>query len=351
MRAILYRVDGGQGVGLGHVQRCLSLAAATAARGLTPAFLVNDDRAVADRITRAGWRVDAAESASWSPEDLARLLRVAAEVSAEIVVVDSDVDPPEFSGGIREAGLLSCTIDDESCDDVRANVLVNGDAHANQQRYSSGRSTTFLLGPEFAMVSPRYLEPARPARVPARSALLTLGGSDPLGLFPSLVSAVADTVDDVDWEIVVGPFIAVGDSTASTLETLGTSVRVTRAPDSMFDSLQRADVALTAAGQTLYEAAVLGRPAVAFAVAENQVPQLEAFVRQGTVISAGDPASGDVAARALAQLRSLMIDPECLRVMGEAGRRFIDGHGTFRVIDRLLAERARGAKRMEARDA
>jgi spore coat polysaccharide biosynthesis predicted glycosyltransferase SpsG len=239
---------------------------------------------------------------------------------------------------VREAGLFACAIDDNSCDDVRAHVVINGDAHAKEQRYRAvNANATFLLGPEYALVAPGFTDGIDPPRVPPRSALLALGGSDPYRLMPALIHGVAALSGSLTWEIVIGPFAARDEATATALASVGDGATVQHGPASLRDSIARSDVALTAAGQTLYEMAALGRPAVAIAVAGNQEPQLEAFVRQGAVVSAGRAQDGDAAARAVTLVAELAADAARLAAMSEAGRRFIDGRGASRAIDAVLA--------------
>jgi UDP-2,4-diacetamido-2,4,6-trideoxy-beta-L-altropyranose hydrolase len=335
---ILFRVDGGTGVGLGHLQRCLSLAAAAAARGATAEFAVNRDPIAIDRVRAAGWSVTPVTAPSWSSDDLNRLLELARERGVSIVVVDSDLDPPDYLGRVREAGLFACAIDDNSCDDVRAHVVINGDAHAKAQRYRAiTADATFLLGPEYALVAPGFTDGVDAPRVPPRSALLALGGSDPCRLMPALIHGVAALAVPLAWEIVIGPFAALDEATARALASVVDRATVEHGPRSLRDSIARSDIALTAAGQTLYEMAALGRPAVAIAVAGNQEPQLDAFVRQGAVVSAGRAGDGDAAARAVALLAGLVAHPARLAAMSDAGRRFIDGRGAFRAADALLA--------------
>lgn len=125
----------------------------------------------------------------------------------------------------------------------------------------------------------------------------------------------------------LGGFVGTPRTEAATrLASVGVS-----SPRSLSDLVAQADIVLTAAGQTLYELAALGRPAVAIQLAENQGPQLRAFVAAGTVVSVGcvsDPEIERLAVRAVLQLAQ---QPERLLQMSAAGRDLVDGQGAHRV--------------------
>lgn len=309
-------------------------------RGQDSLFVVNGDAAVAQRVRDAGFAAALAAARSWTAEDADGLAVLATARGAGILVVDSDLDPPEFIGRLRAAGFFCCAVEDNSCEDVRAHVLVNGDAHAADQTYrSSTGDTVWLLGPEFTPVVPGAADGVPEARVPVESVLLTLGGSDSCRLMPRLIEAIEQFPAALSWEVVIGPFTGQADAIAAALAPVRARVRVQQAPASMIQSIARCDVALTAAGQTLYELAAMGRPAVAISVAANQEPQLEAFVKSGAVISAGRAEDGDAVRRAVGELTALLGDQHRLKAMAAAGRQFVDGRGATRVIEALL-ERA-----------
>ena len=55
MGNVLFRVESGVGVGLGHIQRCLSLASALLEIGHTSPFVVSGDASDRAKIERHGF--------------------------------------------------------------------------------------------------------------------------------------------------------------------------------------------------------------------------------------------------------------------------------------------------------
>lgn len=342
--SVFFRVDAGPGIGLGHLQRCLSLATALAESGSQVSFLVNDARMAADRVAAAGFPVtQLSDVESWSIADASRLLEEVASRGASTVVVDSDLKSATYMRKVRAAGVTLCAIEDNDNDEVVAHLLLNGDAHAQYQKYRSATGDTeVVLGPAYAPLAAPYADywtsgAGSEAAVPPRHLLVTLGGSDPHGLMPALIRAAGDAPPPLQLHVVVGPFTGREEEIDGALRRLSRRAIVHMAPASMFPIISACDLALSAAGQTLYELAACGRPAVAIEAAVNQRRQLHEFVSSGAVMRAGAATDAGIAARAVSMATALAGQPDVLRAMAAAGPAFIDGQGARRAARRLLA--------------
>ena len=78
MIKVLFRMDAGPSVGLGHLQRSLSLATALHQLGTVCIFLTNGNRSVQGRLAAAGFKTNNLDGVKLgSVEDLKRTLAVA----------------------------------------------------------------------------------------------------------------------------------------------------------------------------------------------------------------------------------------------------------------------------------
>jgi spore coat polysaccharide biosynthesis predicted glycosyltransferase SpsG len=93
--------------------------------------------------------------------------------------------------------------------------------------------------------------------------------------------------------------------------------------------MRRADLAVSAAGQTLFELAATGAPTLAIAVADNQRPQLEALGAAGVVI----PVTAETLAPRLATVAE---DRAMRQALAERGQALVDGLGADRVAHAIL---------------
>ena len=89
--SVLFRVDASPLIGLGHLQRCLSLGAALHHYDARCYFLTNDRSEVLERVVRFGFEgFSLGTGESWGQQDLEQTLAIAADQGCSAVVVDSD---------------------------------------------------------------------------------------------------------------------------------------------------------------------------------------------------------------------------------------------------------------------
>lgn len=336
---VLIRVDGAAQVGLGHLQRSLSLATGLSSLGVPCLFVTNDDPLVSRRVSRFGFGgATIGAVPSWGEQDLGRTVQVAREAGCAGVVVDSDGEGLAFLAGLRREGFWVAAVDDSASYDFPCHLVVNGDAHAAGLQYtSSSGDTRFLLGPKYSILRWEFCKPhARIVRKTPEELLVMMGGADPFNLMPRVLALVKEHPLPVRVTGVVGPFFRdVEQMQAAETQAQG-AIRLVFDPDSMRDLMLEADVAVSAGGQTLYELACVGTPTVAVSVADNQDRQLEAFSDSGCVIVAG---RGD-APNIMTDIRNLVVslfqEEQRRARMSAAGQQLIDGNGALRVASAIL---------------
>jgi UDP-2,4-diacetamido-2,4,6-trideoxy-beta-L-altropyranose hydrolase len=213
MSRVLFRVDVGSAIGLGHLARSLALAAAGRDAGMQCVFLavgsVIGYRTALKLVTDSGFEVKIFEQvALGGREDLERTLDQAARHSSDAVVVDSYHVDGQFFERLRAAGLFVIANDDLALHPFPCQLVVNGGAHACELPYrSSSGDTRFLLGPEYALLRPEFRDlPRRAVCAVARNILVTLGGADPRNLMPRLLGLLAELPGDFEVAAIIGPF-------------------------------------------------------------------------------------------------------------------------------------------------
>jgi spore coat polysaccharide biosynthesis predicted glycosyltransferase SpsG len=169
--------------------------------------------------------------------------------------------------------------------------------------------------------------------------VVTLGGGEVPGVTEPLLAALDASPGDFVVDALVGPF-ADPRPVAAAGARCRRRVRVHHDPPDVRGLFLDADLAVSAAGQTLFELAWAGCPAVAIAVADNQRANLAGFAARGTVRVGAAPDGPDFAARLADTLRAVLADVEARRAMSAAGQRLVDGHGARRVAAAALGREA-----------
>lgn len=341
MRCVLCRVDGGPNEGLGHLQRCLSLAEALRRQGMTVLFLAQELVDVRARVDAAGFTFlpsswDASNAGGSRDRD--GVMAAASVHGCECVILDSYHIDNEYISAIRHAGFITIVIDDIAAHPFAAHLVVNGAAGSETIPYrSSAGDTIFLLGPKYVPLHTAFLD--APARVPSPTVnriLVTVGGADAGQALHTILRAVDTVPAPFSVTAVIGPFAEL-----HALEPVPGDYRhhltLARAPRHLRDLMTEADLAVSAGGQTLYELAACGLPTVAVQLHDNQTFNVRGLAAAGIVRDGGCVADSDFESGLSQMVTDLIGDGGQRARMSEDGRSLVDGRGAVRVAEAVAA--------------
>lgn len=324
---VLVRADGGAGIGLGHVTRCLALAGALRARGAEVVFVTSpEDPAVLAKIKAAGGLVETFPKGADEDAAIAFLLAVAAKAPTRLVVADSYRVEPKHRRAIMAAGLKLLALDDFGSGAVDADFVLspNLTAGADARRLFGPRYA--LLRPEFPAAAGRPLEKAGVPRI-----LVTMGGSDPAGLTREAWKALDAAPGSFALDLLVGAANPQAGALARDAAAARHETVAHHDPADVPGLMRRAALAVSAAGSTCWELACLGVPSIVLVTADNQKGVAEGLVKSGFAVRA------DGVSAAATQAAALLADPARLKAMSAAGKALVDGRGAERVAEAVLA--------------
>jgi UDP-2,4-diacetamido-2,4,6-trideoxy-beta-L-altropyranose hydrolase len=309
-REVQVLTTAGTAIGLGHLRRCLALAGALREHGAEVSFAI-----VGDHVGQDAERF----------EDVDQAVNALAARRHDVLVVDAySVHEPHLEK-LRGGAATLVVLDDQADRSLPADVVLNASPAAVSLAYRLAPGCRRLFGPAFALlargfaqVSPRVAPPS------VAHVLVTLGGSDPRGLTAQIVAALLVALPTVTLDVVIGPLFG------ETAIAAGDRVRLHHAPSTLLPLMAETDLAVTGGGQTTYELAACGIPAVALCLAENQRGNLVPLAAAGTLIAVDELAAIVPAVVALAG------DRPRRQQMSEAGRRLVDGRGAERAAASIL---------------
>ena len=355
---LLFRADGGPGIGAGHVMRCLALAQELRRQGAS-CHLATCRPEAATAWTDDGFPVLPLPGAIAGAAELAATAALAARPGTRWLICDSYALSAAEHAVLRRAGCRMACWDDLADRPLSCDLVINHNAGAALLDYPCPA----LLGPHYATLRREILGLHRH---PGGGILITFGAAEPAELGLAAARALLTACPDAAVHLVCPPVQAAEEALPSLIpmslkahpcprrarSALGRGLNG-RLPAHRFEPMSNiplagmtlhpvgpalaplmaaADVVLCAGGVTLLELAFLGAPMVVLPLADNQQPGSRAMAAAGAAVIAEDLTD---AAQAVARLRA---DDRAREAMAAAGRTLVDGHGAERVARRLLEE-------------
>jgi UDP-2,4-diacetamido-2,4,6-trideoxy-beta-L-altropyranose hydrolase len=336
MATIVFRTTAGKQIGFGHLRRCLTLAGELGSAGrdaVAISFWIDGDPSALSTASAAGF--DARTTAGPEPETT-----VAQLLSGEIetLITDSYSFSAEMLATWRRSVGCLVALDDLADRFLDVDVLINGSPHAAALSYRTNPATTRLLGPQYAMLRPSFRDlPRRPAPATVSRVLVTLGGADPQGSTTAVVAAVRRTFVSAHIDVVVGPLFGPVPDLDRAAAHDPEQLTVHRNLDDLVALMAATDLAVTGGGQTLYELAASGVPAVALCLADNQEGNVAALDGVSLLSAGSSTAAAAGGFSVVGEVcRRLGEDRPLRERLSRAGQALVDGRGAARVADVVL---------------
>ncbi len=335
---VLFRVDGGKAMGMGHVYRSLAIADALRASSRADvAFLMKAEHGEAIvAISRAGYPVRVAGDGQ--PETFLEHVR---DFAPEILINDLRAHGAE-AAWLRALAHLGAT----TVNLVDAPQDLEATEHYEQVIVSVMHETRetpegFYSGPKYAILREHFRGREKEVRERAAMVLLTFGGSDPQQLTVKAASALRDLDPQVEVVAVAGPAFSCRNEFEELQAALPRRVPlIQEAGGHIADLMLEADVVLCSGGMSVYEIAALGTPGIVLGQNMREDGRMRAFAVHGTLEYLGLGTEVGEAAIAAAA-RGLLADPARRRQMSGKGRALVDGLGATRAAAAVL----KGGKR------
>jgi len=321
MRAAIF-TEGGRGIGLGHVTRCLSLAEAFEERGDDASIFVNGGREVLSLAPNAvllNW-LDDEETFRGLLED------------SDCVVIDSYLAPEQYYAEAYCRVERCLFVDDFKRLDYPGGFVLNGGVSARKLGYPEKESVKYLLGPEYAPLRKAFWD-VEEKRIEQHieKVLITFGLGGAGNITISVVEALCEEFPEMEKIVIMDP----NSRKQEELERFG-NVEVFEglSAEEVKRVMLDCDVAISAGGQTTYELARVGLPSILIAVADNQIPNCEGWKEVGFALYVGR--WDEVNTLGLSESLKLLEDYKVRVRMSENGKRMVDGQGARRVVRKII---------------
>ena len=314
--------------------RCKSIASALADKGVEVAFITADHNG--DSLI--GGFPSFCLNSDWlnMNDELPKLHEIIRVKKPSLILIDSYKVTEKYFDSLH--GLTrTAYIDDINAGLWNVDILINYNIYSRSYDYSryDGKITRLLLGTSYTPLRDEFRElQPHVIREKISDVLISAGGADPAMMTEKIIGTVCPEFPGTRFHFVIGAL----NPRIEVIKKLSRQNIILHINERNMSKLMReCDVAVSAAGSTLYELCACGTPSVTYVLADNQIDAAEMFGALGIMINAGDCRKHD-------DISSVII--ESLRGMNESVRagmsarmqRLVDGNGAMRIADVIIRE-------------
>lgn len=326
MKALIL-TEGGKHIGFGHIARCVSLYQELESRNFAPLILVNSDNSSKHLLNKKRFKI-----LNWLAEKQ-KLLDLMEK--RPIVIIDSYLANAEVYQMVSMVAKVPVYIDDNKRLNYPRGIIINGNIYANRLRYKKRSGAIYLLGIKYAFLRGEFCNvPKKKINKKLKSILLIFGGGDSEKLMSRVLNFLAHKHKELFKKVIVNKCFE-NRNIKRFFRGTKTEFIYSPATPRIIDLMRECDLVITGGGQTLYELAKIGVPAIAICMAKNQLNNVRNWKKTGFIKYAGWHKSSRLLNH-IENYLNVFKDYKARRFASERGSRCIDGFGTKRIVDRLL---------------
>lgn len=340
---IVFRADGNEFLGMGHVMRCLSIADEFSRNNMECIFISSDDKPK-KIIEQKGYKCISLNVRYTDKEGELEALRQHIEsLNPQIMIVDSYYVTQKYFDILGKY----CTVVyiDDLCENAfDVNYVINYNVYADENDYINLykkyniKLPRLLLGGRYIPLRKQfhYIE-NKPRNEICKDVFVSTGGADYFHISHKLVKYICEkNIYVYRFHILVGSMNADIDN----IERMCMNndyIIVHKNVSNVKDIMCECDIAVSAAGSTLYELCACGIPTITYTIADNQLKGAKCFGKLGLMKYIGDFREEENSPELIiSELIKLDKDIVLRKEISNRMRDLIDGNGTKNIVKEIL---------------
>jgi spore coat polysaccharide biosynthesis predicted glycosyltransferase SpsG/RimJ/RimL family protein N-acetyltransferase len=320
--------EGGKSIGYGHLSRCIALYDEIQNRSIEVELIIYGDVG----------NIGLLKGKVFRNEDWINIEYLEKTLSSEdYVIVDSYKADIEHYEKIALKSKRALYIDDNGRIEYPRGIIVNPAIDSSHIDYSYMPEERVLKGSKYVILRPafRYIENKK-LQENVRRIVVIMGGTDIRNITTKIVNNICEVNQNIIFDVVVDDFQFEKLSSINKIENVNYHKDLSEIE--MKQIMLSADMAISAAGQTIYELIATQTPFIAIQVAENQQNNIDSLKEQlpsQIVLRYDDENLIEKLQEKILEIKGC----EFRKKISEGMKNIIDGNGSKRIIDALLSER------------
>ncbi len=303
---VFFLTEGGANIGFGHITRCIAIQQALEEKNIASEIIVNADSTVEGVLKGLNHR-----RYDWL-SNKEGLLEIIGE--GNTVIIDSYLAKSALYNEIAQRVKTAVFLDDLKRIDYPKGIVVNSAIYARDLNYPKTKGLTYLLGTQYLPLRQDFWSvPEKTIRKEIKKILISLGGMDYSQLIRNLGKYLEDRFN---------------------IEAVCIDKNNRVSSREFRQLILDCDICISAGGQTIYELARCGTPAIGICLAGNQVLNLKKWQDVGFIDFAGWHNDKNLFKKIEGFISNLTYQERIKR--SRLGKRYVDGQGARRAVREII---------------
>lgn len=252
---IIFRVDGNNSIGLGHITRCCALADMLRSSFEIYFYTRANSKFVLKDIKKYCNEIFVLDNTSSYNEEASVWASVLS--GNEIVVLDGYNFNTYYQQQVKSKGCKLVCVDDIHAYHFVADVIINHAPGAEKNKYSAEPYTQLYLGSDYALLRKIFLEAAKTNKQNQpnnSSVLICFGGADPNNVTLQVLEKLTGSFPGKKVKVVVGSaYVHFQRLSDAVKVNNNVTLRKSISPEEMLQLMQESPIAITAASSVALE--------------------------------------------------------------------------------------------------
>jgi len=317
---LVFRVDGGEDIGMGHIYRCITLA-----RELQN-VLGGNITFVTDRSYEGGVEKLGSTEFEVVGVESEKGFEYMTSMEPDIVFIDILDTHDDYVRKLHDISAAVINLEDLGEGAEHADYVINALYEKDNNKHNQ------FFGAEYVVVQEEFRERRSKVESDVGNVLLTFGGSDPSNLSKNVTKELVSNNPSYEYRLVLGPGYLHEEELHELPEDILSQVNIIKDTVDMSALMEWADIAICSGGRTAYELAATGTPTLVIAHNEREAGRMKELDEFGAVSylrKAEELDDGEVADAFI----YLANNYDRRVAMSERARKFVDGSGIQRILD------------------
>ena len=286
---ILFRCDGSIEIGMGHVVRCLALAGELSQNhNSNITFAMRASKLGIEKVNKI-YPVLISKEIKNAFNYEKWIIKCINKSNAKILVLDvrDGLSREELKRIKNATGIKVVTIDDPEDKRIESDLAFYPPVPQLEKTNWDEFNGDLYIGWEYSILRKEFSKAHPKPNNPIPNILVSMGGSDPQNMVNFVVDALDLIENPFTTTIILGPGYQFFDELANRLKHVNYRCQLLINPKNIAHEMAQSDLAIISFGQTAYELATLGVPAVYLCLSSDHVESSKLFENEGLGTSLG----------------------------------------------------------------